>query len=43
MFVAKQTGAKGEADEGKQSAAKEKRTCTTRQAMQTQPVLFAEL
>jgi hypothetical protein len=40
MFVAKQTGGKGEADEGKQPAAKEERTCTTRQATQTQPALL---
>ena len=34
---------KGESEEGKQPAAHEKRTCTTRQATQTQPALLAEL
>ena len=36
-------GGKGESEEGKQPAAHEKRTCTTRQATQTQPALLAEL
>ena len=41
MSAAKQAGGKGEAEEGKQPAAQEKRTRTTRQATQTQPLLLA--
>jgi hypothetical protein len=43
MSAAKEAGGKGEAEEGKQPAAREQRTCTTRQATQTQPALLAEL
>jgi Ran GTPase-activating protein (RanGAP) involved in mRNA processing and transport len=41
MSAAKQTGGKGETEKGKQPAAQEKRTRTTRHATQTQPLLLA--
>jgi hypothetical protein len=41
MSAAKQAGGKGETEKGKQSAAQKKRTRTTRQATQTQPLLLA--
>ncbi len=43
MSAAKQAGGKGETEKGKQPAAQEEGTCTTRQATQTQPALLAEL
>ena len=41
MSTAKQAGGKGESEKGKQPAAQKKRTRTTRQATQTQPLLLA--
>ena len=41
MSAAKQAGGKGETEKGKQPAAQKKRTRTTRQATQTQPLLLA--
>ena len=41
MSAAKQAGGKEETEKGKQSAAQKKRTHTTRQATQTQPLLLA--
>jgi hypothetical protein len=41
MSAAKQAGGKGETEKGKQPAAQEEGTCTTRQATQTQPALLA--
>jgi hypothetical protein len=41
MSAAKQAGGKGETEKGKQSAAQKKRTRTTKQATQTQPLLLA--
>ena len=43
MSAAKQAGGKEETEKGKQPDSQEKRTRTTRQATQTQPVLLAEL
>ena len=44
MSAAKEAGEKGETEKGKQPAAREQRTCTTRQPTQTQPaLLLAEL
>ena len=40
MAAAKQAGGKGEAEKGKQAAAQKKRTRTTRQSTQTQPLLL---
>ena len=41
MSAAKEAGGKGETKKGKQPAAQKKRTRTTRQATQTQPLLLA--
>jgi hypothetical protein len=41
MPAVKQAGGKGETEKGKQAAAQKKRTRTTRQATQTQPLLLA--
>jgi hypothetical protein len=41
MAAAKQAGGKGETEKGKQPAAQKKRTRTTRQSTQTQPLLLA--
>ena len=41
MSAAKEAGGKGETEKGEQSAAQKKRTRTTRQATQTQPLLLA--
>ena len=41
MSAAKQAGGKGETEKGKQPAAQKKRTRTTRQATETQPLLLA--
>jgi hypothetical protein len=41
MRADKEAGGKGETENGKQPAAQEKMTCTTRQATQTQPLLLA--
>jgi hypothetical protein len=43
VSAANQAGEKGETEKGKQAAAREQRTRTTRQATQTQPALLAEL
>jgi hypothetical protein len=42
MSAAKQAGGKGKIEKGKQPAAQKKRTRTTRQATQTQPLLLAD-